>query len=83
MRRPQARAILGLSGVSQRLETNPNRKDTMIKIIHNKLLGGWYIVRGPHQAPIGGRFDSKAEAQAWLRAQQAARDAAVSYKRTA
>jgi hypothetical protein len=55
----------------------------MIKIIHNKLLGGWYIVRGPHQAPIGGRFDSKAEAQAWLRAQQAARDAAVSYKRTA
>lgn len=37
-----------------------------MKIIHNKILGGWYIVRGPHQAPIGGRFDSKAEAQASL-----------------
>lgn len=55
----------------------------MVKIIHNKLLGGWYIVSGPHQAPIGGRFDSKAEAKAWLQEQQAKRDAAVSYKRVA
>ena len=36
------------------------------KIVFNKLLGGWYVVRGPHQTPLGGRFDSKAEAQAWL-----------------
>ena len=34
-----------------------------IQIIHNKLLGGWFIVRGPHQTPIGGRFNSKEEAQ--------------------
>ena len=34
-----------------------------IQIIHNKLLGGWFIVRGPHQTPIGGRFDTKEEAQ--------------------
>ena len=39
---------------------------TMTKIVHNKLLGGWYVVRGPHQTPLGGRFDTKAEAQAWL-----------------
>lgn len=37
-----------------------------IKIVHNKLLGGWYVVRGPHQTPLGGRHDSKAAAQAWL-----------------
>ena len=37
-----------------------------VKIVFNKLLGGWYVVRGPHQTPLGGRFDSKAEAQAWL-----------------
>lgn len=38
----------------------------MIRIVHNKLLGGWYVVRGPHHTPISGRFDSKAEAKAWL-----------------
>jgi hypothetical protein len=37
-----------------------------IKIVHNKLLGGWYVVRGPHQTPLAGRFDSKAAAQAYL-----------------
>ena len=45
----------------------------MIRIVYNKLLGGWYVVRGPHQTPLNGRFDSKAEAQAWLDAQRAAR----------
>jgi len=34
----------------------------MPKIIFNRLLGGWFIVRGEHQTPIGGRFDSKAAA---------------------
>lgn len=54
-----------------------------VRIVHNKLLGGWYIVRGPHHTPIGGRFNSKAEAQQHLRNQQAARDArAPTYKRT-
>jgi hypothetical protein len=37
-----------------------------IRIIYNKLLNGWYIVTGPHQTPLGGRFDSKAEAEAHL-----------------
>jgi hypothetical protein len=36
------------------------------RIVFNRLLGGWYIVVGKHQAPIGGRFDSKAAAQAYL-----------------
>jgi len=36
------------------------------RIVHNRLLGGWYVVTGPHQTPISGRFDSKAEAQEWL-----------------
>lgn len=38
-----------------------------VRIVHNKMLGGWFIVRGPHQTPISGRFDTKAEAQAWLK----------------
>lgn len=37
-----------------------------VKVIHNRLLGGWYVVSGPHQTPISGRFNSKEEAQAWL-----------------
>jgi hypothetical protein len=37
-----------------------------VRIVYNKLLGGWYIVRGPHQTPLGGRFNSKIEAQAHL-----------------
>lgn len=37
-----------------------------VKIVHNKLLGGWFIVRGAHHTPISGRFDTKAEAQAHL-----------------
>lgn len=39
----------------------------MLKIVHNKLLGGWYIVTGPHHTPIGGRFNTKAEALERLR----------------
>jgi hypothetical protein len=37
-----------------------------VRIVHNKLLGGWYIVRGPHQTPLSGKFDTKAEAEASL-----------------
>lgn len=37
-----------------------------MKIVFNRLLGAWFIVRGPHQTPIGGRFDSKADAVAYL-----------------
>ena len=38
----------------------------MVKIVFNRLLGGWFIVRGAHHTPIGGRFDSEQAAQAWL-----------------
>jgi hypothetical protein len=38
-----------------------------VKIVHNKMLGGWFVVRGPHQTPLSGRFDSKEEAEASLR----------------
>jgi len=39
----------------------------MLKIVHSKLLGGWFIVTGPHHTPISGRFNTKAEALARLR----------------
>ena len=42
----------------------------MVKIVHNKLLGGWFVVRGPHRSPLSGRFASKAEARAWLERRQ-------------
>jgi hypothetical protein len=35
----------------------------MTRIVYNKLLAGWYIVRGPHQSPIGGRYETKAAAE--------------------
>lgn len=38
----------------------------MIRIVYNKLLRGWYVVRGPHDTPLSGRFETRAEAQAWL-----------------
>ena len=37
-----------------------------VKVVHNKLLGGWYVVRGPAQTPLSGRFSSKEEAEAWI-----------------
>lgn len=37
-----------------------------VKIVHNRLLGGWYVVRGAHDTPISTRFDTKAEAREWL-----------------
>ena len=36
------------------------------KIVYNKLLGGWYIVRGKYQTPISGRFESKEAAMNWV-----------------
>jgi hypothetical protein len=38
-----------------------------MKIVFNKLLDGWYIVRGRHQTPISGKFESKEKALAYLR----------------
>lgn len=43
---------------------------TGIRIVYNKLLRGWYVVRGPHQFPLSGRFASKVEAKAWLEARR-------------
>jgi hypothetical protein len=37
-----------------------------VRIVYNKVLGGWFVVTGPHQTPLGGRFNSKTEAQAYL-----------------
>ena len=41
-----------------------------LRIVYNRLLGAWYIVRGPHHAPIGGRFESRADALAWLHSRE-------------
>jgi hypothetical protein len=38
-----------------------------MKVIYNKILAGWFIVRGPHHTPIGGRFETKEQALAHLR----------------
>lgn len=38
----------------------------MIRIVHNKILGGWYVVRGPHQAPLSGRFETRRQAVEYL-----------------
>ena len=46
-----------------------------VRIVHNRILGGWYIVRGPHQTPLSGRFDSREAAKASLQQAKARRDA--------
>jgi hypothetical protein len=38
----------------------------MHKIVFNKILNGWFIVRGSHDTPISGRFDTKKQAKQWL-----------------
>ena len=38
----------------------------MTRIVYNRILKGWYVVRGLHDTPISTRFDSRADAQAWL-----------------
>lgn len=42
------------------------KRTSDLRVVHNKLLGGWYIVRGAAQTPIGGRFDSEALAEQHL-----------------
>lgn len=49
------------------------RNPAGVRIVYNRVLGGWFIVRGPHQTPISGRFNSKAAAKAWLAAPPSAR----------
>lgn len=74
------------SGVldAAKIKLNPSPRGSGVRIVHNKLLGGWYIVRGPHQTPISGRYNTKAEAQAWLnrnKANPAARKKKVTAKK--
>lgn len=38
----------------------------MVRIVFNRLLNGWFVVRGPHQTPLSGRFESKGDAIAYL-----------------
>lgn len=38
----------------------------MHKIVFNKLLNGWFVVRGSHDTPISGRFDTKEKAKQWF-----------------
>lgn len=45
----------------------------MHRIIRNRVLGGFYVVVGPHQTPISGRFETRAAAKAWLAAKVARR----------
>ena len=41
-----------------------------MKIVYNSLLGGWYVVRGKHQTPLSGRFETKQDAELYLRNKQ-------------
>lgn len=54
----------------KRMKKNPANKSG-IRIVYNKMLGGWYLVRGPHQTPLNGRFDTKQQAQEWLERKRA------------
>jgi len=38
----------------------------MARVVFNNILGGWFVVRGPHHTPLAGRFESRAAAQAYL-----------------
>jgi hypothetical protein len=42
----------------------------MVKIVFNRVLGGWFVVRGPHQTPLSGVFPTKAAAKASLEARK-------------
>lgn len=55
----------------------PSTRDADVKIVYNKLLGGWYVVRGPQQTPLSGRFNTEEEAKMWLLLRKNARDGVV------
>lgn len=48
------------------------RPATAARVVFNRLLGGFYVVRGPHQTPLSGRFESREAAIAWLDSGRAA-----------
>lgn len=41
-----------------------------MKIVYNRLLDGWYVVKGKHQTPLSGRFETKKDAELYLRKKQ-------------
>lgn len=38
-----------------------------VRVVYNKLLGGWFVVRGSSDTPLSGRFGSKEEALASIK----------------
>lgn len=70
LREREAKLIAELKSTRRRSRA---RRNPAVRIVYNRLLGGWYVVRGPHQTPLNGRFDSRAEAQAWLKTTPAQR----------
>lgn len=52
---------------------------TDVRIRHWPALGGYYVVKGKNASPISGRFDTRAEAKAWLRAQREMRQGTVRF----
>jgi len=51
---------------SARSPAKSRKRTSDVRIVYNKLLGAWYVVRGPHQTPLGGAHPTKAAAQAAL-----------------
>lgn len=49
-----------------RMRKNPASGKSGVRIVYNRLLGAWYIVRGPSQTPLGGAFKTQEAAQAHL-----------------
>ena len=41
-------------------------RNILPRVVYSPLLGGWYVVVGAHQTPLGGRHETKADAIAWL-----------------
>ena len=60
----------GCEKLDARIDAMTKNDADGVRIVYNKLLGGWYVVRGPRQSPLSGRFNSKEEAQAWLNARR-------------
>jgi hypothetical protein len=57
---------MGIRGHSQAKPWPQTGDYRMIKIVYNRILGGWYVVRGAHQTPLSGWFETKVLAQAYL-----------------
>jgi len=49
----------------------------MVRIVYNKILAAWYVVSGPHQTPLAGRFESRAAAAAWRKEMERVREERV------